>query len=153
MTKPELVFETCIRAPADRVWQALTSAEFTSQYFFGTHVESGWQTGDPVRYRNSPEGDVAVEGEVLEADPPRRLVVTWRALYDEEAAREAPSRVTWEIEELQGQCRLRIVHDRFPDGSVMPGQVADGWPYLAASLKSLLETGEPLPPRRPGAAS
>ena len=145
MEAPEYVFETYIRAPAGDIWTALTSAEFTSRYFFATDVESSWEPGARVVYRL--DGEPAVEGEVLEADPPRRLVLTWHVLHDAEAAEEKPSRVTFRIDDLGSQCRLRIVHDRFPAESVVPGLIADGWPYVAASLKSLLETGEPLPAR------
>ena len=147
MAGPELVFETFIRAPADRIWTALTSAEFTSRYFFATRVESTWETGADVVYRSTADGEPAVEGKVLEADPPHRLVLSWHVLHSAEAATEPPSRVTYEIEELSGRCRLRIVHDRFPADSVVPELVTDGWPYIAASLKSLLETGEALPAR------
>lgn len=145
--RPELVFETWIRAHAERIWTALTSAEFTSRYFFATRVESSWETGASVVYRLAADGEPAVDGEVLEADPPRRLVLSWHVLHDAEAAGEAPSRVTFEIEEFGEQCRLRIIHDRFPADSVVPKLVTDGWPYVAASLKSLLETGEALPGR------
>ena len=140
------MYETYIRAPAERVWQALTSAEFTCQYFHATHVESTWEPGAPVRYKYTPDGEVAVEGEVLEAQPPNKLAITWHVLYNEDAARETPSRVTFEIETLDQQTRLRIVHDRFAEGSVVLPEISEGWPWIVSSLKSLLETGEALPP-------
>ncbi len=140
------VYETYIRAPAERVWQALTSAEFTSQYFHATHVDSTWEPGAPVRYDYAPGGAVAVEGEVLEAAPPHKLAITWHVLYNEDAEREPASRVTFEIETLDQQTRLRIVHDRFVEGSVVQPEISKGWPWILSSLKSLLETGEALPP-------
>ena len=140
------MYETYIRAPAERVWQALTSPEFTSQYFHATHVESTWQPGAPVRYEYAPGGAVAVEGEVLEALPPSKLAITWHVLYNDDAKVEAPSRVTFELETLDGQTRLRITHDRFVEGSVVQPEISKGWPWILSSLKSLLETGEALPP-------
>ncbi|MFQ5983544.1 MAG: SRPBCC family protein [Woeseiaceae bacterium] len=145
MTSPVLTYETYIRASAQRVWQALTSAEFTSMYFYGTHVESTWKPGAPVKYFNEPGGTVAVDGEVLEADPPNKLVITWHVHYDDDARAEEPSRVSFHIEEMGEQTRLRIVHDEFPDNSVVPDSVREGWPWIIASLKSLLETGDALP--------
>ena len=145
MTSPELIHETYIRASAERVWEALTSAAFTSRYFHDTHIESTWQAGSPVKYYYEPGGRVAVEGKVLEAEPPNKLVITWHVLYDEAAKHESPSRVSFFIERLGEQTRLRIVHDDFPDGSVVPDSVSKGWPWIIASLKSLLETGDPLP--------
>ncbi|MFQ5548168.1 MAG: SRPBCC family protein [Woeseia sp.] len=145
MTDTELIYETYIRASAERVWNALTSAEFTSQYFYGTHVESTWKPGAAVRYFNEPGGTVAVEGEVLEADPPNKLVISWHVLYDDDACTERPSRVSFYVEDLGEQTKLRIVHDDFPDDSVVPDSVRQGWPWIIAGLKSLLETGEALP--------
>lgn len=145
MPQPDLVYQTYIRASAEEIWRALTSPAFTSQYFHGTHVESTWEPGAPVTYRYAPGGDAAVDGEVLEAEPPHKLVISWHVLYNDQARREAPSRVTFLIEELKDQSRLRIVHDRFPADSVVPEGVRDGWPWIVASLKSLLETGTALP--------
>lgn len=142
----EFAYETWIRAPKQRVWAALTTAEFTSQYFHATHIESDWKPGAAVFFRNAPDGDIAVDGEVLEIDPPNKLVISWHVRYDKQAAKEAPSRVTFSLEESNGQTRLRIVHDRFPEGSVLFDRVSEGWPWIVSGLKSLLETGEALPP-------
>jgi uncharacterized protein YndB with AHSA1/START domain len=140
---PEFIYETYIRAPADKVWQALTSAEFTQQYFHATAIESTWKVGAPVRYTS--QNGTAVDGEVLEIVPGEVLRISWHVLYDDDAAKEAPSRVTFRIEALAEQTKLRIVHDRFPEGSVVFDNISTGWPWIIASLKSLLETGEALP--------
>jgi uncharacterized protein YndB with AHSA1/START domain len=87
----------------------------------------------------------AVEGDVIECDPPRRLVLSWGVRYDEEMATEAPSRVTFEIEAHDTMCLLRVIHDRFPEGSQVAPQVAGGWMAILSNLKTLLETGEPMP--------
>jgi uncharacterized protein YndB with AHSA1/START domain/DNA-binding transcriptional ArsR family regulator len=145
MNKKEFAYETYINASRDRVWQALTSAEFTSKYFYATHVDSTWEKGAAVNYRYA-SGDVAVEGNVIEVDPPNKLVISWHVLYDEAAKAEEPSRVTFALQDVNGQTRLRIVHDQFPENTVLLGSISEGWPWIVASLKSLLETGQALPP-------
>lgn len=142
-TKPEVHYETFIRAPAESIWEALTSADFTSKYFHSTYVSSSWHEGDAVVYA-SEDGKELVTGRVLEADAPHRLSITWKALYDEQMALEKESRVTFEIETLGGVCRLRITHDQFEPGSKTYENVRGGWSAIICSLKSLLETGEPL---------
>ena len=144
MSGPIYVYATIIGAAPDKVWTALTTAEFTQRYFHGTAVESDWQTGSAVIYR-MPDGNPAVEGEVLESDPPKRLVITWRPLYDPDMAAEPASRVSFEIEALGAVCQLRITHDRFAEGSLVYEQVSQGWSSIICSLKTLLETGHPLP--------
>ena len=144
MNKNEFAYETYINAPQDRVWEALTNAEFTSKYFYATHVESTWETDASVNYRYA-SGDVAVEGKVVEVDPPNKLVITWHVLYDEAAKTEEPSRVTFSLQETEGQTKLRIVHDQFPENTVLLSRISEGWPWIFASLKSLLETGRALP--------
>lgn len=139
-------YQTVIRAPKERVWQALISPEFTSRYFHATHIDSTWEPGAPVYYRYSEDGDIAVDGEVIEFDPPQRLVISWHVRYDERAIREAPSRVTFTLNETNDQTRLKIVHDQFPEETIVFEGIAEGWPWILSSLKSLLETGEALPP-------
>lgn len=94
----------------------------------------------------------AVEGEVLEIVPGELLSISWHVLYDDDAAKETASRVTFSIEALNDQTKLRIVHDSFPAGSVVFENIAQGWPWIIASLKTLLETGDALPDARPGAS-
>lgn len=139
----QVYFQIYIRTTPEELWEAITSAEFTRQYFHETAVESDWKVGSPVTYYNA-DRTVAVEGEVLEVDRPHRLSYTWHVLYSEEAAKEDPSRVTWEIEVVEDACRLRMTHDRFPQGSVVPDGVRDGWPAIISNLKTLIETGRPL---------
>lgn len=143
MKKPEHVYETYIRASAESLWEAITSAEFTRQYWHRMAVDSDWQPGATVRFRYE-DGRVGCEGEVLECDPPRRLVYTWRFLFDDALAAERPSRVSFEITQLGDSCRLRLTHGDFdPDSKVFP-MISDGWAEVISSLKSLLETGRPL---------
>jgi len=85
-----------------------------------------------------------VAGEVLEADPPRRLVITWQPRYSPELAKEPPSRVCFTIEAQGAVCRLTVIHDRFEEGSQVFEQIRQGWSGILCSLKTLLETGHPL---------
>ena len=141
--KPEFIYETYIRAGADKVWEALTNPEFTRQYFHATAIESTWQAGAAIRYVSA--NGTAVEGEILEIVPGTKLSISWHVFYDEEAMKELPSRVTFTVEALAEQTKLRIVHDDFPESTVVFHNISQGWPWIIASLKSLLETGEALP--------
>ena len=82
MSKPEYMYETFIRATPNKIWEALTTAAFTSQYFHGTHIQSDWLPGSPVVFQGD-DGSTVVEGEVLAANKPTHLSYSWRALYDE----------------------------------------------------------------------
>jgi uncharacterized protein YndB with AHSA1/START domain len=140
---PVYQYDTYIRASAERIWQALTQAEFTERYFHATRVESDWQVGSEVIY-HMPDGSTAVEGRVLVCEPFEKLVITWRPRYSEELASEAPSRVSFEIQPVGDACRLLIRHDEFQPDSQVYEQIQGGWSAIVCSLKSLLETGEPL---------
>lgn len=141
--KPDYLYETYIRTTPERLWEAITSAEFTRRYFHGMEIRSDWKVGAAVTF-HYPDGKAGVGGELLEYDPPRRLAYTWRFLFDEALAAEAPSRVTYEIEPRGATCLLRVIHDRFPAGSKVLPMISEGWAPILCSLKSLLETGEPL---------
>jgi uncharacterized protein YndB with AHSA1/START domain len=137
-----------IKAPPERVWDAITREEFTSRYFYGTRVHSDLKVGSPFNYSAADGTTPMVEGEVRESDPPRRLVHTWRVLWDEALASEAPSRVTWELQDMPGGVtRLSVVHDDFDGETETYRQVSGGWMWVLSNLKTFLETGEPMPDR------
>jgi uncharacterized protein YndB with AHSA1/START domain len=144
-TKPAQVYQVFIRATPERIWEAITSPDFTSRYFYGTRVESNLEPGSPMVYRAGDSDDVMVDGEVLACEPPRRLSHTWRAQYEPELAVDPPSRVTWEIESMQGGvCKLTVTHDGFDRETATFASVAGGWNLVLDGLKTLLETGQPL---------
>jgi len=146
MTAPRHIFRTHIRAAVDDVWRALTDPEMTRKYFHGTAFTSNLTVGSGHRYVME-DGTDAVVGEVEEVDPPHRLVVTWRVLYDAAAADEPPGRVEWELTDAgNGITRLTTIHRDLGRSPVTSAGVGVGWPWVLDSLKSLLETGEPLAP-------
>ena len=143
---PDHVITTFIKAPPEAVWRALTESDFTTRYYYRSTVESDWHVGSPYRY--AIDGETAIEGEILEADPPRRLVMTFSAVWDPALAGDPPTRLSWELEAAgPGVTRLTVVHGGFDGETKTYRQVTGGWSWILAGLKSLLETGEALPPR------
>ena len=139
---PRYVFATFIRATPEAIWRALTELDFTTRYWYGSTVHSDWTAGAPRELRTSG-GQVGITGEVLEADAPNRLVVTYKQARG--GGDEPPSRVTFEIEGAgPGVQKLTVVHQPEPGTTTRIADVAAGWPFILAGLKTLLETGEPL---------
>ncbi len=141
----ELAYEIYIRATQARIWAALTTPEDSCRYLFGARVETSGRVGEPFRY-HSPDGtDLWGDDTVLEADPPRQLVVSYRGLYDPALANELDSRVTWTIEpDVDGVCLLSVHHDRLELSPRTAARVATGWMRVLSGLKTLLETGKAL---------
>ena len=148
MSEPKFVPKTVnviyIAATPEKVWAALTSAEFTRQYFFGRSVEIEQKVGGSFILR-MPDGRVDVEGKVVECDPPRRLSVTWRVMWIEEMRKLPECLVTYQIDALGEAVRLTMseAHQWDVPEAVLAGG-RQGWPVILSSLKSLLETGKPL---------
>jgi uncharacterized protein YndB with AHSA1/START domain len=152
MTKPSFVYVTYIATTIDRLYRALTSADFTERYMFGRRVESTWAVGAPVRYIGR-DGNLSDSGTVLESDPPHRLVFTWRVEFDDVLRNEGYSKVTFELEPLGGEVKLTVIHDELREGSGVEKGISMGWPKALASLMSLLETGRPLAVSSPDSAA
>ena len=95
-TQTTQVYSVFILATPEQIWEAITKPEFTSRYFFGSVVETTLEPGSPYRSWSGDRSMQFVDGEILESDPPRRLVHSWRSLYDPETANEPASRVSWE---------------------------------------------------------
>jgi len=147
-SKPQFVYVSYIATTPEKLWEALTSAKFTEQYWFGHRVESDWQVGSPVVFK-MPNGQVAVQGEVLVSEPPRLLSYTW-TVPDDTMLRESPTRITFELEPMDSVVKLTIVHsnllaaDYVEERNTFRG-LNNGWPAILSILKSFLETGQPLP--------
>lgn len=140
------VYQVFIKATPERIWEAITSPEFTTRYFHGAYVDSTFEVGAPFRSYSTDRSQLWVDGEVVAAERPRRLQHTWRSLYDPATASEPASRVTWEIEPKEGgYSLLTVTHDRLEGAPRTAGSVAGtGWMMVLSGLKTLLETGEPL---------
>jgi DNA-binding transcriptional ArsR family regulator/uncharacterized protein YndB with AHSA1/START domain len=141
--RPSHVYAVFIRTTPERLWEAITSSEYTLKYYFASTVESEWRAGTPFVYRI--EDEPAIVGEVIESTPPTKLVCTFDARWDDEVRADPPSRITWLIEEAgPGVCKLTVIHDGFDSETATYGQVREGMPFILSGLKTLLETGEPL---------
>jgi uncharacterized protein YndB with AHSA1/START domain len=147
MSKPEFVYVTYIETTAEKLWQALTSSDFTALYWFGYRVNADWKVGSA--YKFFKEGSKSVEGKVLESDQPRRLTYTWTPCAPE-FQHEHPSRVTFDIEPHGNVVKLVVTHDGFDDGSKSLAMISQGWPVVLSNLKSLLEVGHALIAQPPG---
>lgn len=153
MNKTTFAYVTYIRTTPERLWEALTSAEFIGQYWFGSTVESDWKTGSSWKLSHA-DGSLADTGEILEAVPGRRLVIKWRNEWKPEFHAEGYSTCTMEIEPVAdaGPVKLSITHsmDRAESGFI--ATVSGGWPRILSNLKSLLETGRIVldPVKKPG---
>jgi uncharacterized protein YndB with AHSA1/START domain len=153
------VYRVYIKATPEAIWDAITKPEWTERYGYGGRGEydlrpGGSYTGyanEGMRAMGAP--DVGVAGEVIEADPPRRLIQTWQMMMDPEMAAEGPTRLTYEIEPRDGGVtRLTVIHelDGTPklallmSGGMEDGGAGGGWSWVLSDLKSLLETGAAL---------
>ena len=138
----EKVFEIYIRTTPERLWEAITDPEIRAKYNFGAAVHSDWKPGSRLEMSSGRAPAPLIEGEVIEAEPPRRLVHTLTALWGEDVRAEGQSRVSWEIEPIGDSCRLTVVHDQLREGA--NDQLYGGWPMILSGLKTWLETGERL---------
>jgi uncharacterized protein YndB with AHSA1/START domain len=165
-TRTTQVYRIYIQAPADRVWEAMVDPDWTEKYYYGTRVDFDLRPGGAFRATPGPGmlagaeamgfelPDVVVEGEVLEVDPPRRLVHTWRLLMDPTVAGEGFTTVTWDLWAVaDGVTKVTVTHD-VTDAPVTAGMVhgegeaegngGGGWDQILSALKTVIETGEPL---------
>jgi uncharacterized protein YndB with AHSA1/START domain len=137
------VYEVYIRTTPERLWQAITDPEMTKQYFYGSAIQTNLQPGTPLN-RVRPDGSRMLEGEVLEVDPPRKLVHTFIFKEPNPADQDPPSKVTWEITALGEVCKLTLTHEHYRGKSVTYQGTLTGWNPVLSGLKTLLETGKPL---------
>ena len=161
MDTPSFVYTTFIHTTPERLWQALTDPAFTERYW-GVALESDWSTGSAITLHQWGVTIADPEQIILESEPYRRLSYTWHTFTPEwrqhvrervgftdefldRVAAEPRSKVTFEIEELGELVKLTVVHDDFEPGSAVLETISWGWPHILSNLKTLLETGEPLP--------
>jgi uncharacterized protein YndB with AHSA1/START domain len=158
-TETVQVYRVFIRATPEAIWTAITDPDWTERFGYGGRAEYDLRPGGAYRGHTSEEmramgsPEVAVDGEVLEADPPRRLVQTWRMVMDADMAAEGFTRLTYEIEPGQGDVtKLTVTHDltgaprlaALLNGEMEAQGAGGGWSWVLSGLKTLLETGAPL---------
>ncbi|WOH65478.1 SRPBCC family protein [Bradyrhizobium sp. BWA-3-5] len=151
--KPMIVYTIYIAATPEQIWKALTTADFSRNYFSGFAIEADLKVGGAFIAR-APDGSEHISGEVIECDPPKRLTITWNVNWPGLVEKLGPTLVTYEIEEAGDVVKLTMLqsHDRDISDDILSGGRA-GWPAILSSLKSLLETGHALaikmqPPER-----
>ncbi len=140
MARSTFVYVTYIRTTPEKLWSALTDAEFMKQYWFGMRGESEWTAGSPWKLV-SGDDQVYDAGEIVEADPPRRLVIRWQNQIKPELNAEGASLCTMEIERSGTAIKLSVTHTIERDASKLIEAVSGGWPKVLSNLKSLLENG------------
>jgi len=140
MAKSTYVYVTYIRTTPEQLWSALTDAEFMKQYWFGMHAESEWTAGSPWKLV-AGDGQVYDAGNIVEAVPPRRLVIRWQHQNKPELKAEGASLCTMELEPTGTAIKLSITHTIECEPSQFIEAVSGGWPKVISNLKSLLETG------------
>jgi uncharacterized protein YndB with AHSA1/START domain len=155
-TETTQIYRVYIKAAPQAIWDAITSPEWSDRYAYGGRVEYDLKPGGRFCHHASAEmtamglPDELIVGEVIESDPPRKLVQTWHPMWSEESSAEKPTRLTYEIKEgSDGVCTLTIIHDvkdapsvaRMVPGGGDAAQGGGGWPWVLSDLKSLLETG------------
>jgi uncharacterized protein YndB with AHSA1/START domain len=141
MARSTFVYVTYIRTTPEKLWSALThDVEFMKQYWFGTHCDSQWTPGSSWKMV-SPDGSVTDAGKIVEAEPPRRLVIRWQHQKKPELKAEGESLCAIELEPSGEAVKLSITHTIEREPSTLIAAVSGGWPKILSNLKSLLETG------------
>ena len=141
MSRQDYVYVTYIATTPEKLWEALTTPEFTRQYWGGRTIESDWEIGSAARMKR-PDGNYDWEGEIVECDPPRLLSYTWNSFSTLEGG--ASTRVTFRIEPYGSLMRLTVLHEGFEPESPFLKSISQGWPAILSSLKTMLETGKAL---------
>lgn len=142
MPKPDFVYVTYIRTTPDKLWEALTSSDFSRRYWFGTEFRSDFKVGSPFALVMG--GKVSDTGEILEADRPRRLSYTFKHELDDEMRKEGATKVVFTLAPHGEFVKLTLTHEGFGKDSKLLNGISKGWPAILASLKSLLESGDAL---------
>jgi len=137
------LYVTFIRTTEAKLWEALTKPEFIRQYWFGFHVDCAWTKGASWALI-SPDGNKMDTGEIVEVEPPKKLVIKWQNQWRPELRDEGFSRATFEIAAQGDTVKLTVTHEIDKTPSKLIEAVSGGWPAILSSLKSLLETGHAL---------
>jgi uncharacterized protein YndB with AHSA1/START domain len=147
MADSSFVYVTYIRTTPEALWRALTTSEFTAQYWRGAAAEAEWRVGGAWKLV-FPDGRIADQGEILEFEPPRRLAIKWRNEWSPEFKAEGWSHCLMEVEPQDGAVKLTVTHVMEREGAKFISAVSSGWPQILSNLKSLLETGQVVLPSK-----
>jgi uncharacterized protein YndB with AHSA1/START domain len=142
MRKPEFVYVTYIETTPEKLWEALTSSEFSKRHWFNTEFQTDWKVGSP--FALVMDGTTTDVGEVIEFDRPRRLSYTFHHILSEAARKERPTKVVFNIEPHGKLVKLTLTHEDFETGSKLLDGISKGWPAILSSLKTMLESGTAL---------
>ena len=142
VSRMEKIFEIYIKTTPERLWAAIVDDEMRRKYAFGVGVVSDWSAGSKWEARHPKNPSPITLGEILEVDPPHRLVQTYVANWSDDARAQGTSRVTWEIQPVGDSCRLTVTHGELREDA--PAEIYGGWPMVLSGLKTLIETGETL---------
>jgi uncharacterized protein YndB with AHSA1/START domain len=135
------VFQVEIEAPAEKVWDAIINPDQTRQYYYGGAFHADLRPGGSYVF-DMEDGSQAIKGQILEVEPPRRLVATFSSQWDDAMRAEPPSRVTWEVEQRGAMSVVTVVHDQLEDAPVTYERVSSGWSPILTGLKTFVETGK-----------
>lgn len=149
MSQSTFIYVIYIRVTAEKLWTALTDSQFVRKYWFDATIECGWKKGSPWKML-LPDGRVADMGEILEIEPPRRMVIRWQNEWKPEFKAEGPTRCAIEVEPVDRAMKLTITHEMDRPESSLIKAVSHAWPITISNLKSLLETGEVAVTTHPG---
>lgn len=141
MAGDKFAYVTFIRTTPEALWEALTKPEFTRKYWFGVVMDSEWKVGSPWKMLY-PDGTITDKGEILEYDPPKRIVMRWQNEFRPELKAEGFSRCVIEVEPVANAVKLSVTHMIDVEESKLITAVSGGWPKILSNLKSLLETGD-----------
>lgn len=142
--KLDYTYDIYIAAPIGKVWKGIVDGEMTKHYVYGTRLRTTLEKGAAYSYLGDGDFNV-VDGEILEVEPEKKLVMTWRAHWDEAVSKDRPSRVSYELSPAgKSTTKLRVLHDDFDGATATYKGSVEGWPLMLSSLKSLLETGSAL---------
>jgi uncharacterized protein YndB with AHSA1/START domain len=143
MEKSTFVYVTYIRTTPEKLWAKLTETEVPREFFWATALHAEWKVGGAWN-STAPDGMLVDGGEVLEIDPPKRLVLRWCHELQPEKKAEGDSRMTYALEQKAEMVKLTVIHEMDRGQSKFIEAVSNGWPTILSSLKSLLETGTPM---------
>lgn len=139
-----ITYDIYLRAPVKKVWQGIVDGDMTRQYVYGTRLQTKLKKGAPYAFV-ADGGFKAVDGEILDVVPEKKLVMSWNARWDDAVSKDPASRVTYELSEVgPDTTKLRVIHDRFEGRTATFDGSTDAWSLMMSSLKSLIETGKPI---------